>query len=144
MKKLLIAAVVLGAAGTVGHMHASMQSYYPVIKVASPDDISYTVVLEAVNDRPACGTAGKNFIAPVRERCPECEVVWARCERELSDLELALNDDRPVPMYVVSMAGVRVAIAAEPARASVACNLIATDAVRNGAPHAVCVFPAGD
>jgi hypothetical protein len=139
-----IAAILLGAGAVIAHLHASMQSYHPVIKVAAPEDVMYTVVLDSMRDRPACSHAGKSFVEPMRAQCPDCQIVSARCERELAGLELELNQDRPVPMYVVSMAGVRVAIAADESRARMACNLIAGDAVSRGAPHAVCMFPAGD
>ena len=141
MKKLAIAAVLVGCAALIAHLHASTQTYHPVIKVAAPGGVDYTVVLDATGDRPACASAGKSFVAPMRAQCPDCEIVSARCERELHDLELALERGRPVSLYTVSMAGVRVAIEAEAARAKAACDVIAGTAVRHGVPSASCILP---
>lgn len=141
MRNFAIAAVLVGAAAFIAHLHASMQTYHPVIKVSAPGNMTYTVVLAAASDRPACSSAGKAFVEPIRGQCPECEVVSARCERELQDLELALELDRPVPLYVVSMAGVRVAISAEDSQAKLACDYIAGDASRRGAANAACLLP---
>lgn len=142
MKKRIFAATLLAAGALIGHLHASMQTYHPVMKVATPDGVAYTVVLDATPSRPACSTAGKRFLGPIREQCPDCDVVSARCESELEDLALALDSEQPLPMYVVAMKGARVAIAADDARARAACDLIAGDAVRRGALRASCIFPA--
>jgi hypothetical protein len=100
------------------------------------------VALDPKPSRPACSSAARAFLEPVRAQCPDCEVLWARCESELEDLALALDSEQPLPMYVVAMKGARVAIAAEDARARAACDLIAGDAVRRGAVRASCIFPA--
>ena len=142
MKKRILAATLLAAGALIGHLHASMQTYHPVMKVATPEGVTYTVVLDPTPSRPACGNAGRTFLEPVRQQCPECEVVSARCESELQDLELALESEQPLPLYVVTMPGARVAIAAEASRARAACDLIAGDAVRRGAARANCIFPA--
>ena len=141
MKKLAVAALLVGCAALIAHLHASTQTYHPVIKISAPGGVDYTVVLDATRDRPACASAGKSFVAPMRAQCPECEVVSARCERELRDLELALDRGHPVSLYTVSMAGVRVAIAAEDAQAKAACDVIAGSAVRHGALSASCILP---
>jgi len=142
MKKRIAAVTLVGVGALVGHLHASLQTYHPVMKVGTPDGITYTVVLDPTPSRPACNAAGKRFLEPVREQCPDCEVVSARCESELEDLELALESEQPLPLYVVSMPGARVAIAAEDSRARAACDHIAGDAVRRGAVRADCMVPA--
>ena len=141
-KKIPLAAVLLGAAAFVAHLHASMQTYHPVIKVETPGGLVYTAVLARTADRPACLAASRSFVQPMREACEDCKVRSARCESELPPLEQALQWDEPLPHYVVSMGGVRVAIDAEDAKARQACERIVHDAVQHGAPTAACIFPA--
>jgi hypothetical protein len=141
MKKLLIAAVLVFVASLVAHLHASMQTYHPIVKIASPDGVQYTAVFDPVSDRPSCGVSSKRFLEPMRDYCPKCEVLSARCERELQDLDLALALDLPAPVHVLQVEGMRIAITAEEAKARLTCNFMAAHAVREGAPSASCVFP---
>jgi hypothetical protein len=142
VKKKILAGTVLAAGALIGHLHASLQTYHPVMKVAASDGITYTVVLDPTPSRPTCSSAGKTFLEPLREQCPDCEVLSARCESDLEELALALETEQPLPMYVVSMSGARVAIDGEDSRARAACELIAGDAVRRGAARANCLRPA--
>lgn len=142
MRKLLIAAVLVGAASIVGHMHASMQTYYPVVKFEAPDGMTYTAVADAMADRPACGEASKRLLTPMRALCPDCEIVLARCERELDGVEMALNVDGPAPVYVVTMDGLRVGITGDDAKARQTCSAIAIDIVQRGVPTAACRYPS--
>jgi hypothetical protein len=137
MKKLLIAAVLVGAASVLAYLHGNAQTYHPVVKIAAPDGVVYTAVLDATHDRPACGERSKRFLEPMRERCPACEVMLARCERELEGMELAMELDLPIPLYVVTMAGARIAIAAEESIARLTCDYIA----KLGGQSAACIVP---
>ena len=142
-KQLLGVAVLLAAGAAIAHLHASSQSYHPVIRIAAPGNTTYTAVLPAVGQRPACSSAGRTFVEPLRAQCPECEVLSARCERELEGLELALSLDAPLPLHVVRTPAVRMAIEGERALAKAACDYIAGDALRRGAADARCLLPQG-
>jgi hypothetical protein len=141
MKKGLVAVAIVMVASLVAHLHASIQTYHPVVKVASPDGVTYTAVFEAVPDRPSCGANSMRFLEPMRDYCPDCEVLSARCERDLTGQDLAIALDLPSPFHIVVLQGMRIAIAADAARARRTCDFMAAHAVREGAPSATCIFP---
>ena len=141
MIKLAIAAVLLGVAAAVAHIHASMQRYHPVVTVAAPENVRYIAVLDARADRPACSAASLEFLEPLRAQCPDCKVVSARCERELQGQEELVHLGRATPHYVVAMTGVRIAIAADADKARATCTTMADEVVRSGVPSAACVYP---
>jgi hypothetical protein len=140
MKHAIIAAVLILAGAAVAQLHSETQDYYPVVKIVEPHGASYTAVMDPVHERPACGEASKLFLEPVKAQCPQCQIVWARCERELNGLELAVFMGEPVEHPVVSMHGLKVAITASEETARAACTLIAGDIVRSG-QRASCIFP---
>ncbi len=141
-KHMVVAAVLIGASVWLAHLHVVSQSYYPVVRLASPDGLVYTAVQDAKHERQACGAANDRFLAPLRETCKDCKIVLARCERELEGLERALSEHRAVPRPVVSGPGVRMSIAGPVAPAKASCEQIATQMVRNGLRAAACVRPA--
>lgn len=98
-----------------------------------------------VEDRTAergdCGKANDRFLGPLKKTCAHCEVVYARCERELAGLELALLMGDPVPMYVVIAPGLRLAIEGPAQSVRRDCEHIAANIVKSGTPSAGCVFP---
>src|SRR5919199_3540202 len=96
MKKKLFAVVVLAIGALFAHLYAQTQRYHPVVKIAVPGGIIYTAVFEDTAERQACGEAGKRFIEAVRSGCTDCQVVSARCKRELAGLELALSRRDPI------------------------------------------------
>ena len=132
-KQIAIALVLILAATGVAHLHATSQTYHPVVKVSAPNGVTFTAVLAATN-RPACAAANKRFLDPMRANCSECEVEAARCERELEGMELALSLDLPVPYPVVSVPGARLAITADDAAPGFTstCELIAGDVIKRG------------
>lgn len=58
----------------------------------------------------ARGKANDRFLEPIKARCAACDVVYARCERELQPLEFALLAGDAVPMHVVVAPGMRLAM----------------------------------
>jgi len=68
-------------------------------------------------------------------------VVYARCERELQGVELALLMGDPMPMHVVIAPGLRLAIEGPKQRVRQECEQLATELVKGGARTAACVFP---
>ena len=141
-KNMAVAAVLIGVSVWLAHLHVVSQSYYPVVRLASPDGLVYTAVQDATQERQACGAANDRFLAPLRETCKDCKIVLARCERELDGLERALSEHRAVPLPVVSGPGVRMSIDGPVAPAKASCEHIATQMVRNGLRSAACVRPA--
>lgn len=141
MKPALLVILILLATAVLGHMHGEMQRYHPVVKLATPEGLVYTALLAPASGRPACGEAHRVFMEPFRSRCPACEVLAARCERELAGLELALERERPLPHHVVVLPGIRMAIAGPQSAAQVDCAFIAADVARRSKAKAACIAP---
>lgn len=137
-----VVAVLLGAVSVwLAHLHIVAQSYHPVVQLSSPDGLTYTAVQDATQERRACGAANERFLRPVKEGCKNCQVVLARCERELEGFELAVHEGRQLPHHLVYGPGVRVAIAGPEPKARASCEHIAGEMVRSGLRSAVCVKP---
>lgn len=141
MKRATIALVLVLGAAAVAHLHVTMQRYFPVIRVATPEGLVYTALFDPTAERRACADANRRFLDPVKERCIGCEVVFARCERQLEDLEPAFGGDS-IRQHVVSVPGLRIDIDGPAAPAKRSCDLIAGDFARRGLPTASCSSPA--
>jgi hypothetical protein len=139
--KAIIALVLIAVGAWLAHLHVTSQTYYPVVRLSSPEGLVYTTVQDEVQERRACGAANERFLKPIKEACKQCQVVFARCERKLEGLEAALANGTAVPHYQVFAPGLHMAIAgpAEPAKAS--CEYIAGDMVKRGVRSAACVYP---
>jgi hypothetical protein len=142
MKKIAIAAV-LGIAGVVlAHMHVQMQRYYPMVKLSSPEGLTFIAVQDVTGERRACGDANDRFLQPVKARCKDCKVVAARCERVVDgDEERALLEGRALPGYLVVAPGVRLSISGPDASARANCEYIAADMRKRGVSGAACLSP---
>ena len=141
MKQALVIVVLLVAGSVLAYYHVANQSYFPVAKLASADGYTFHMVQDRRAQRNACGEANDRFLAPIKARCLQCDVVYARCERELHGLELALLMGDPVPVHVVVSPGLRLAMDGPKERVRRDCEQIATDLVKGGARSATCVFP---
>jgi hypothetical protein len=126
----------------LAHLHVTAQTYHPVVRMTSSDGLAYTVLLDPTAQRLACGEANRRFIQPVTAACKECEVVFARCERRLEGLELALRRQDPIPHYIVTSPGVRIAVIGPAPDARSRCDSIAGDVLRRGVRRALCVHPS--
>ena len=143
-REIAIAAVLVavGIAGAwLAHIHVISQSYHPVVRLSSPDGLTYIAVQDAREERQACGKANDRFLRPVKAGCKECEVVIARCERSLEGVELDLYEGRQIPHYMVKGPGMRMAIQGPAAAAKASCELIAREMVRSGLRVAACLSP---
>jgi len=140
-RNVTIALVLAGVSAWLAHLHVVSQIYHPVVRLASPDGLIFTAVQDAQSERRTCGKANDLFIDPVMEACEKCQVVLARCERELHGTELDIHEGR-WPHPVVQGPGVRMAIEGPAAMARATCEQIATLMVRNGVRSAACVQPA--
>jgi hypothetical protein len=141
MKKALLLLVLLGAGALLARYHVANQYYYPVTQLASSDGYTFHLVQDRVDTRSACGEANDRFLAPVKARCPNCRVVYARCERELQGLELKLLMGEPVPVHVVVARGLRLAVDGQPESVRRDCEEMAVAIVRAGAGSAACAHP---
>jgi len=51
MKRALVILVLLAAGATIAHLHVSAQTYHPVVRLASSDGFTFSVVQDAVRER---------------------------------------------------------------------------------------------
>src|SRR5690606_22839540 len=138
---LVAIAAIAGVTGWLAHLHVASQTYYPLLQMSSPGGLVYTAVHDETGDRQDCGAVNDRFIQPVRAGCQTCEVVYARCDRDLSGLDAALMAERPVPHYVVRSPGLRMAISGPTELAKAACEFIAADLLGRGYKAVTCFPP---
>lgn len=136
-----IAVVLAGAAAWIAHLHVVAQSYHPVVRLAAPDGLVYTAVQEAKAERRACGEANNLFLGPLKQGCKDCEVLAARCERQLTGFEQAVLEGTEHRYPIVAGPGVRLAIEGPEPAALASCEQIAGQMVRNGLRSAACLPP---
>jgi hypothetical protein len=141
MKQAIIILILLVIGTLLARYHVANQSYYPVSKLTSAEGYTFVMVQNRTADRSACGKANDRFLAPVKARCVACEVIYARCERELQGLEFALLMGDAVPMHVVVAPGMRLAIEGPSERVRKECEQMASMLVQRGQGTASCVFP---
>jgi hypothetical protein len=137
-----IAVLLIAVCAWLAHLHVVSQSYHPVVRLASPDGLTYTAVQDAMQERQNCGAANDRFLRPVKQSCKDCQVVIARCERLLEGFEIALHEGRAMPHHLVRGPGVRMAIAGPEAIAKASCEHIANQMLRSGLRSAACIKPA--
>ena len=142
----IVVAVVLIAVGVasawLAHLHVISQSYHPVVRLFSPDGLTYTAVQDAKQERQACGAANDRFLRPVKKSCKDCEVVHARCERQLEGFERVLYEGKDRAHHFVQGPGIRMSIEGPDAAAKASCEQIARQMVSSGLKLAACVHPA--
>jgi len=141
LKQAIVILVLLALGSVLAHFHVANQSYYPVSKLTSSDGYIFDMVQDRRAQRNACGEANNRFLAPIKARCLQCQLVYARCERELQGVELALLMGDAMPMHVVIAPGLRMAMEGPRENVRQACEKMAADLVKGGAPSAACVFP---
>jgi len=141
MKKAIVILILLVVGSLLAHYHVANQSYYPVSKLTSAEGYTFVMVQDRTAERSACGRANDRFLEPVKARCVACDVIYARCERELQGLEFALLMGDAVPMHVVVAPGMRLAMEGPKERVRRECEQMAATLVRAGHKSAACVFP---
>lgn len=142
MKQAIIVLALIAAGSVLAHMHVAVQTYHPVVRLTSPDGLTYTAVQDPTRERQACGAANDRFLGPVKQQCKDCKIVVARCERQLEGLELALLDGEPMPHHRVLSPGLRIAIVGPLEKAKINCQVIVDELVRRGMRSAACVYPS--
>ncbi len=135
----IAALLLLVAAAAVAHFHVAAQSYYPVVRIAAPQGLSYLAVMDAQQERQGCGVANDRFLRPIKAMCDECRIVYARCERELEDLEAKVRDGKLVEYPRVDSPGFGMVILGDLNTAQKVCDFIAADMVKRGISTATCV-----
>ena len=142
MKKWLkigIGVVLAAAAGFVAHMHVVAQTYYPSVRVHSPEGLTYVVVQDEKAERRECGAANDRFLARIKLGCKDCRILAARCTRELEEpLERDLYTAMPVKYSTVVAPGMRMAIVGAEPLAHQSCLAIAAEAQKQSATPVAC------
>lgn len=140
-REAIVLLVLVIAGSVLAQMYVASQTYHPVVKLTSPDGLTFNVVQDAPGPRDSCGNANYRFLDPIKKHCSRCKVLYARCERELDGLEYALSTGEPLPEYLVVGAGLHIAVRGPPDKVKQACEQIASDMVHGGLQAAACVYP---
>jgi hypothetical protein len=141
IKQTLIALVLIAAGAGLAHMYVVSQTYYPVVRIDSPDGLVFIAVQNPVRERRACGAANERFLDPIKQLCPKCKVSVARCERVLEPYESAVFEGKAVKDHQVAAPGLRLTISGPAVAAKDGCELMAGTLRKMGAPAATCVSP---
>ena len=141
MKQAIIAALLIGAGAILAHLHVVAQTYYPVVHVTTPEGLRYMAVFDRTDERRDCGEKNDRFVEPFKLMCDECKVVTARCERELSGLDLAIAEGKALAYHRVYAPGLRVAIGGPAEIARLGCDTIAKGLTERGMRQVACLHP---
>jgi hypothetical protein len=114
-------------------LYLEARPYYPAVRIAAPGEVTYTALLDSTEDAESCDAAARRFVSPIAGACPQCRVLFTRCEH--SALSLPSED---APRYWVESKGVRIAVAGPEANARQSCELIAADLAKRGIAGARC------
>ena len=137
--KIGIGVALAIAAGFVAHMHVVAQTYYPSLRVQAPEGLMYVVVQDERAERRECGAANDRFLSRIKQGCKECRILAARCTRELEEpLERELYQATPLKYSTVVAPGMRMAIVGPQPLAEKSCELIAQQALKQGAGGTSC------
>lgn len=119
------------------------QAYVPVVRTRTTDGMFLTLVHERVNDRRACRKTIDRFAGLLRP-CAACTIESAECATELSGVDKAIAEGRPVPLYTVAAEGVRISLVGPPNLVKSECDSIAGHMVLSGLKSAACIYPKRD
>lgn len=123
-----------GAASAAALWHVYGAAYYPVVRVATPEGLTFTAFSAQTRGRAECAAANERFLEPIRKDCPTCEVLSSACEgtSEGRRLRNALEDP------VVLSGGLSVAVAGPSALAVATCKHLASDLQKRGIAGSRC------
>ncbi len=140
---ILIAVVALAVGGVIAHLYVAAQSYQAIVRVEAPDGTVYTAMLDPVAERRACGVASQRFLEPLANDCPQCRVVFARCQREDEERPAFAQTGGSGPQSpFLNMPGVRIRIDAPQEIARRNCEWMAQSMHGLGVASARCVAAA--
>jgi hypothetical protein len=129
-----------GGLGIGVWLYFSQLPYYPVARIATAEQLTYTAFSDEVPGRAACAAANARFVEPLARTCPGCSVVFTRCERKAGAAALRTDRSAGSP-HVVVMPGMQILVSGPPALARAACDQIALDVVRQGLKSGRCLPP---
>jgi hypothetical protein len=141
MRRRALVALTLGAiAAMLSHLYLQGLVYHPVVRLVVSDRLKIVAVLPATKEYDGCRRANEHFMAPFRS-CKDCRPIDARCERELTGVELEISRDAAVQYPVVVAKDLRIAVMGPPEAARASCDLLASNIAANGMRSAVCIRP---
>ena len=140
-RQVAFAVVVIGIAAVLAHLYVVSQTYYPVVRISSPDGLVFTAVQDPTRERGKCSAANKRFLGPIKTQCEHCKVERARCERELEEFELAVYEGRALAHHQVFATGLRLAIDGPKNLSKASCELMAGELLKRGVRSAACLYP---
>jgi len=140
---LLLIVGLLAIGSVFAYYRVRALSYYPTLRIETPDGYAFTVVQDRRRDRSECGDANDRFLAPLADICKNCKLVYARCLSKLEGVELTLVTEDPPPLYIVHAPRLRMAVSGPPAHLNTVCADIAAGLVKAGLPYAACAYPRG-
>jgi len=142
--KIGIGVALACAASFVAHMHVVAQTYYPTLRVQSPEGLTDVLVQDERSERRDCGAANDRFLERIKQGCKDCKILAARCSRTLEDpIEREVYERSEVKYAVVVAPGLRMAVLGPQPLADTSCMQIAAEAHRQGAKPAACLRAAG-
>src|SRR2546423_10168462 len=142
--KIGIGVALACAASFVAHMHVVAQTYYPTLRVQSPEGLIYVLVQDERAERRDCGAANDRFLERIKQGCKTCKILAARCTRTLEEpIEREVFERSKVAYAIVVAPGLRMAVLGPQPLANTSCMQIAAAAQRQGAKPAACLRAAG-
>ena len=131
------------AASFIAHLHVVAQTYYPTVRIETPEGLTYVIVQDEKAERRDCGAANDIFVGRIREGCKDCKILAARCTRTLEEnLEREVYQTTAVKYSTIVAPGMRMAILGAQPLADTSCAQIAAAARIQGARPVNCVRAA--
>lgn len=140
VRVLAITALLAAVGGAAAYVYDATRDYYPVVRIAAPQGLTFTALLDARSGLKACEAANAELIEPVARECKECRLVFAQCEDKDGALELTRDVRDAARQYWVVSEGLRIAVAGADARAKASCEAVAAQLVDQGM-RSRCIHP---
>jgi hypothetical protein len=138
--KYLVLAVLLFIAGVaLTQLNVEDEAFLPVVRVRTEGGAFITIVHNRRSAKRSCQETVKRLVVNLRA-CPDCAIESQGCATNLTGLEKALADGKPLPVYSVSAIDVRVSIIGPPAYVRADCEGLARQIALAGVPS-VCIHP---
>lgn len=131
-----VALALAGGVGIAAYLYYIDKPYYPVARIAAPGGLTYTAFSAQARGRGACAEANERFVGSLRLDCPECTVLFERCESNAEAMKLRVA---AVSDPVVLSRGLQLAVAGPREAAVMACEAIAQDLAKRGVEGSSCL-----
>lgn len=114
------------------------RTHYPEVVIQAPDKIQVTMLLQSHSSDSQCMTATRTIASTMKNTCPDCAVVQARCLDNLNPRQHMLLSGQTVDVPMMRIPrGVLTFEATEPAIAAQTC----LESARQSGGIAQCVIP---